>query len=73
MDLFEDTDVTASIYLTSEDALGSLGMTRGPFVYLFRNSDISSFSCGRDIFENAPCVETDLFQKRCVLKRSGYM
>ena len=33
--VFENADVTASIDDPSEHVLGSLGMTRGYFVYLF--------------------------------------
>ena len=34
-ELFENADVKASIYDVSERALGSLGITRGHFAYLF--------------------------------------
>ena len=34
-ELFENTDVTGSIYYTSEDALVSLGISQGHFAYQF--------------------------------------
>ena len=41
-ELFENTDVTASIYRSSEHALGSLGFTQGHFVCLFPNFEYHS-------------------------------
>ena len=35
MEIFENADVTASIYHLSEHALGSLGIMRGHFACLF--------------------------------------
>ena len=34
-ELFENADITVSIYNPSEHAFGSLGITRGHFVYVF--------------------------------------
>ena len=41
-ELFENADVTASIYDPSEPALGSLGITRGYFAYLFSDLECHS-------------------------------
>ena len=85
-ELFENADVTASIYHQSEHALGSLGITRGHVACLFSfievlmsnifiehrillsNSEFQMpqrfryrFRVARDIFENGPRVDADLF------------
>ena len=47
-EIFENADIAASIHNPSEHALGSLGITRGHFVFLFSDfSNIIAFSCGR--------------------------
>ena len=60
MELFESADVIPSICYISEHAFGSLGITRGQFVYLFSlievrvslsnmefHNRISNFECNR--------------------------
>ena len=34
------------------------------FIIEYRFSDVAAFSCGRDVFENAPCVDTGLLVDR---------
>ena len=92
MELFENADVTASIYHLSEHALGSLGIKRGHVACLFSfievrvsnfvikyrillsNSEFrmsQRFRVDKDIFENGPRVDADLFytdKKRCAFK-----
>ena len=62
-ELFENADVTASIYDVSERAHGSLGITRGHFdcLFSFIEARISKFACSSDVFENAPRVDADIF------------
>ena len=81
-ELFENADVTVSIYCISEHALGSLGITRGHFASLFSFIEVrlpnividyglslsnielrmsQRFRVDRDIFENAPRVDANLF------------
>ena len=81
-ELFENADVTASIYHQSEHALGYLGITRRRVACLFSfievlmsnivieyrillsNSEfrmLQRFRVDRDIFENGPRVDADLF------------
>ena len=81
-ELFENADVTASIYDVSEHAHGSLGITRGHFncLFSFIEARISKFCmCLRldgDLFENAPRVDADIFytdKKDAFSKISGYV
>ena len=68
-ELFENADVTASIYDVSEHAHGSLGITQGHFDRLFfvkfRKVEFECSSVfvwtGGDIFENVPRVDADIF------------
>ena len=68
-ELFENADVTASIYDVPEHAHGSLGITQGHFDCLFsfvkvRRAEFESKKRLRvdgDIFENAPRVDADIF------------
>ena len=63
-ELFENADVTALIYKPSEHAVGSLGLTRGHFVYLlsdFEQHSVFVWTVDGDIFENAPRVDADSF------------
>ena len=68
-ELFEDADVTASIYDVSEHAHGSLGITQGHFDCLLFYCQISNsrvrmqqrLRVDGDIFENAPRVDADIF------------
>ena len=81
-ELFENADVTTSIYHQSELALGSLGITRGHVACLFSRIEVlmsnivieyqillsnsefrmsQRFCVDRDIFENGPRVDADLF------------
>ena len=68
-ELFENADVTASIYNPSEHAQGALGITQGHFDCLFSfvkvpRAEFESkkrFRVGEDIFENAPRVDADIF------------
>ena len=70
--LFENADVTASIYNPSEHALGSLGITRGHFVYLFLESECQSVFVWTGIISKTLLVWTEIFfytdKKRCVIK-----
>ena len=67
-ELFENADVTASIYYVSEHAHGSLGITRGHFACLFSFIEVrtSKFACSSvlvwtAIFSNTLLVETWIF------------
>ena len=68
-ELFENADVTASIYNPSEHVHGALGITQGHFGCLFafvkvRRTEFESkkrLRVDRDIFENAPRVDADIF------------
>ena len=68
-ELFENAEVTASIYDVSEHARGSLGITQGHFDCLFSCIKVQTdgFECSivfrvdGDIFENAPRVDADIF------------
>ena len=68
-ELFENADVTASIYNPSEHAHRALGITQGYFDCLFsfvkaRRAEFESKKRLRvhgDIFENAPRVDADTF------------
>ena len=63
-ELFENADVTASIYTPSEHAVGSLGITQGHFVYVFSNFEyLSVFVWTGDNFENALCVNANIFYR----------
>ena len=70
--LFENADVTASIYNPSEHALGSLGITRGHFVYLFLEFECHSVFVWTGIFSKTLLVWTQIFfytdKKSCVFK-----
>ena len=46
-ELVENAEVTASIYNPSEHALGSLGITRGHFVYLVSDFEYHSVFLGQ--------------------------
>ena len=69
MELFENAEVTASIYDVSELARGSLGITRGHFDCLFSFIKVRTdeLECSirlrvdGDIFENASRVDADIF------------
>ena len=78
-ELFENADVTASIYYVSEHAQGSLGITRGHFASLFsfievRTSKFASINVfvWTGIFSRTLLVWTRIFfytdRKRCVFK-----
>ena len=67
-ELFENADVTASIYDVPEHAHGSLGITQGHFDYLFlllkfeqKSLNAAASSCGRGYFRNAPRVDADTY------------
>ena len=68
-ELFENADVTASIYNQSEHAHRPLGITQGHFDFLFafvkaRRTEFESKKRLRedgDFFENAPRVDADIF------------
>ena len=78
-ELFENADVTASIYDVSEHAHGSLGTTKGHFDCLFSFVEVrtAKFECSRvfvwtGIFSKTLLVWTRIFlktdKKRCVFK-----
>ena len=78
-ELFQNADVTASIYNPPEHAHGVLGITQGHFDCLLsfvrvRRAEFESKKSLRvdgDIFENDPRVDADIFYtdgKRCVFK-----
>ena len=68
-ELFENADVTASIYNPSEHGHGALGITQGHFDCLFSFVKVgrAEFESKKrlrvdgDIFENAPRVDADIF------------
>ena len=60
-ELFENADVTASIHQPSEHALGSLGITRGHFVYLFSDFEYHSVFVWTGIFSKTFFVWTRIF------------
>ena len=67
-ELFQNADVTASIYDASEFALGSLGITQGLFncFYSFVEFRTAKFECSSVFvwtgifFANAPRVDVDI-------------
>ena len=67
-ELFENADVTASIYDVSEHAHGALGITQGHFDCLLSFIKVRTveFECSqrfrvdKDIIENAPRVDADI-------------
>ena len=78
-DLFENADVTSSIYDVSEHAHGSLGTTKGHFDCLFSFVEVrtAKFECSSvfvwtGIFSKTLLVWTRIFlktdKKRCVFK-----
>ena len=82
--LFENADVTASIYDVPEHAYRSLGITQGHFDCLlsFVKVRTEEFECSGvfvwrgNIFENAPRVDADIFytdKKDAFSKISGYV
>ena len=60
-ELFENVDVTVSICNPSERALGSLGITRGHFVYLFSDFECHSVFVWTGIISKTPLVWTRIF------------
>ena len=76
MELFENTDVTASIYKPLEHALGFWGSRQGMLFICFRISNIIAFSCGQGYFETllvwtGILLHTD--EKDAFSKLSGYV
>ena len=70
-ELFKNADITASIYVPSEHALGSLGITQGQFVCLFLNFEYHSVFVWTGMFSKTLLVWTKIFFiriKRCVVK-----
>ena len=68
-ELFENADVTASIYDVSEHAHGSLGQQKGILIVCFllskfeqRSLNVAASSCRRGYFRNAPRVDANLFE-----------
>ena len=64
-ELFENADVTASIYDVPEHTHGSSGITQGHFDCLFSfvkiRTEEQRLRVDGDIFENAPRVDADIF------------
>ena len=60
-ELFDNADVTVSIHKPSEHALGSLGITRGHFVYLFSNFECHGVFVWTGIFSKTLLVWTQIF------------
>ena len=84
MELFENADVTASIYDASEHAHGSLGSrTQRQFDHLISlievrrtKLNVAASSCRRGFFEKVPPVDADIFytnKKDLFSKISGYV
>ena len=75
--LFESADVTASISNPSEHALGSLGITRGHFVYLFLEFECHSVFVWTGIISKTLLVWTQIpfytDKKDAFSKISGYV
>ena len=78
-ELFENSDVTASICYISEHTLGSWESREGILPVCFLSSKLkhrilnvtASWCVDDDIFQNAPRVEANIFHadtKRCVCK-----
>ena len=70
-ELFENADVTVSIYNPSEYALESLGITRGHFVYLFSDFEYHSIFVWTGIILKTLLVWTRIFlygKMRCFFK-----
>ena len=72
-ELFENADVTASIYYISYHALRSLGIMRGHFACLCTSIEIqmSNFECSRSAIsrvENAPHLDADIFDSLRIKK-----
>ena len=82
-ELFENADVTVSIYDVAQHALGSLGITRGhfacPFSFIevrkwnfvieYRIVNITAFTCGRGSFFKR--IRKDAFSKISGYVRTG--
>ena len=61
-ELFENADVTSSIYYISEHAYGSLGIARRHHLYLFLDFEYQRvYVVDGDNFEKAPRLNADIF------------
>ena len=86
-ELFEKAGMTASIYQALERALGSLGITRGPCLYVFflieyrlSNIEFRTSQCfrvdGEILGKRSSCGRGSVItriKKMCFQKRSGYV